>query len=239
MANKFLKNDTKLLGLIDQATQSEIKRRNFRFDHEVYHTKHLTECPRRLMYRVMAHEVDQVDHVPEFLNDNHLEYVKRKWVDFFSECKYTSVLGRDVLAADCNYNIVGSADVILKIGDFTSILIVDSLDTKSYQKSKNTGGLRRHVVDIMTVMWLVEVENGILFCENKATNEYFMSHIIPYQPIIDSVLNKCKNLVEKRILQKMPDRVYKSHDNNECKLCKYRSTCWRKKGEEHAQEADK
>ena len=236
MPNKFIKDDTKLLNMVQDAIKIEEKRRNFRLDHEVYHTKHLTECPRRLTYRVLAFDGSENQ---DFRVENHNKYTANKWVDFFDECKKVSVLERDVLAADCNTNLVGKADAILRVGDFTSVLIVDSLQSTQYHTAHETGGLRNQIVNLMMVMWLVEVENGMLICENKDTNEYFMSHVIPYRPIIDSSIHKCKQLMDKAFLQQIPDRAYKNDDGHECKICEYRKTCWTNKEKEtlHAQKA--
>lgn len=230
MQNKFIKQDTPLLSLTKEAIKVEIKRGNERFNHEVYNTRHLTECPRRLTYRVRNYDRD---FSYNFLIDNDLESTKKKWVDFFSQCKKVDVLDKNVQAADCNYNLAGRADAVIRVGEFVSILRVDVLNPTEYEKAKSTGGLRRQIVDTMLMVWLTETENGILLCENRATKEYFLSHIIPYKPIIERVTEKCKDLIQNRMLHTLPDRVYDDGKSPECKTCEYRETCWNKKERIH------
>ena len=225
MQNKFLKQDTKLLAFVEKSIKNEIKRRNFRFDHEVFNIKHLTECPRRIMYRVNA--TPQNDY--EFLTYNHEHYTKKKWVDFFERCQSVKVLDRNVLAADCNYNVVGWADVILEIRGSATVLQIESLESDQYKKVKTTGGLRQQIVEMMMIMWLTEVANGVILCENKTTNEYFLSHVVPYKPILESARNKCLELMEQKLLQQLPKRAYEDNQSIECKSCEYKETCWNQK----------
>ena len=225
MQNKFLKQNTRLISTIKSAIKSEIKRRNFQFDHEVFNIKHLTECPRRIMYRANAYPAAK----PNFLTNFNKKYTKRKWVDFFDYCKEINVTGRDISASDCNFNIVGYADAIIQYGDVTSVLFIDCLFPSEYKQAKKMGGMRRQIVELMMTMWLTEVPNGIMICENKENNEYFISHVVPHQPIINGARNKCTELLEKQILQELPDRSYKDENGDECKICEYKTTCWNKK----------
>lgn len=229
MQNKFVKQDTVLIATIKKAIETEIKRRNSSFIHEVIYTKHLTECPRRLMYRMNAYSAKE----PDFLIDNHNKYTKKKWVDFFNKCKKTIVIDENVLAADCNFNVVGTADAILKYGDVVSVLLVDSVKSSEYNKAKQAGGLRRQIVELMMIMWLTEVPNGILICENKDTNEYFLSHVVPHKGILDSARHKCSELMENQFLQKLPERAYKTDNSQECMACEYRETCWNQEEKTH------
>jgi len=135
-------------------------------------------------------------------------------------------LDQDVQAADCNYNLVGTADLVFKCDGFVSVLMIDTLNSDEYHKAKKAGGLRRQIVELMTLSWLIEVQNGILLCENKDSNEHFMSHVNLYQPVIEGVKSKCSNLVEMKSLQKVPNRPYKDFNNNECNKCEYKQTCW-------------
>jgi len=79
---------------------------------------------------------------------------------------------------------------------------------------------------LMMIIWLIEVPNGILICENKETNEYFLSHVIHHKGILDSARKKCSDLLEKKVLHQMPERAYDSDESRECMICEYRGTCW-------------
>jgi CRISPR/Cas system-associated exonuclease Cas4 (RecB family) len=225
MPNKFIKKDTKLLEATQEAIKNEIKRRNYKLIHEVFNIKHLTECPRRIYYR--AHGI-KTETQQDFLANIHLEYTKKKWIDLFNQSTKIKILDRDILAADTNYNIVANVDAVLKYGEFVSTLTVDVLNSNQYTIANQSGGLRRQIVEVMTATWLTEVPNGILLCENKETNEYFLSHIIVHKPIIEGVKSKCKHLIEKKFLQQLPDRPYTNNSFQECIACEYRKTCWEK-----------
>ena len=88
MQNKFIKQDTKLLSSVKKSIKEEINRGISRFDHEVFNTKHLTECPRRIMYRANAEENYQFNSDSE----RRKRYDKKRWVDFFDQSSTISLL---------------------------------------------------------------------------------------------------------------------------------------------------
>jgi len=228
MQNKFLKQDTKLLAATQDAIKSEIKRRNFSFDHEVFNLKHLTECPRRIYYRAQGFAAETQ---PDFLEKYHLEYTKKKWIDLLSQSKKIKILDQNILAADTNYNLVANVDAVFTCETFTSALLVDSLSSEQYTEANQAGGLRKQIFELMVAVWLTEVQNGILICENRETREYFLSHVIIHKPIIEGVKSKCKKLMEQQVLQQLPSRPYDSDSSQECLVCEYRETCWKKNKE--------
>jgi hypothetical protein len=176
------------------------------------------------MYRVNA---TKPDREKDFFEDYRKKYIKRKWIDFFSDSLNVVVIEENVSASDCNYNILGVADAILKIGEIVCVLLIEPLGFEEYIQAKSTSGLRKHIVDIMMLMWLTGVDNGILLCENQ-NNEYFMSHVVPFEEIVKSATSKCSELMQQKILQEMPERAYTDIKNKECQVCEYRKTCWEK-----------
>ncbi|MFA7219432.1 MAG: hypothetical protein WC119_02930 [Synergistaceae bacterium] len=236
MQNKFVKLNTKLITATKSAINDEIKRGFYNFSNEVFNVRHLTECPRRIIYRANASEAEEIteeEKKSKFLLDRNIQFTKKKWVDLFERTKKIEILDKDVQAADCNYNIVGMADAIFKCNNLISVLKVDILKPEQYHRAKLTGGLRKQIIELMTVIWLVEVPNGILLCENQEDDEYFMSHIIPYSPILDGIRAKCNKLVEHKCLQRLPKRSYEDRDNSECVICEYKHTCWEKEGDKN------
>ena len=227
MPSKFIKQDTKFLAEVEKAIKSEIKRRNFCFGHEVFNIKHLTECPRRISYRAHGFDTKKTPETQIFLADRDLKYTKKKWVELFSQIPNIVVIDTNILAADANFNISGTVDAIIKCGSWVGALMVDVVDAENYAKAKETGGLRRQIVEVMTAAWLVEVPNGILLCENRVTNEYFFSHVIAHPPVIRGVKDKCRRLMQQQILQQLPDKPYKDDSSKECQVCEYRKTCWK------------
>lgn len=219
---KYINQSTKLLSAVELSIKFEIKRGNSDFNHEVFNVMHLTECPRRMMYRANNCEVENKNILVDFHSKHH----KIKWLDIFSNSKGITVLDKNVLAADSEYNIVGKVDAIISCEGYVGALMIDSIDESSYEIAIKNGGLRQQIVALMTSMWLTEVKNGVLLCENKNTNDYFLSHVIISNAIINGVKTKCRKLMENKILQQLPSRPYKTNDCEECKGCEYKDKCW-------------
>jgi len=226
MQNKYIKQSTKLLSALELPIKDEIKRGNSDFNHEVFNVMHLTECPRRMMYRVNNCKVESKFENKNILVDFHSKFCKIKWLGIFSNSKGIKVLDKNILAADSEYNIVGKVDAIISCKGYVSALMIESIDESSYNIAIKNGGLRQQIVALMTSMWLTEVKNGVLLCENKNTNDYFLSHVIVSDAIINGVKSKCSKLMENKTLQQLPLRPYKTNDCEECKCCEYNDKCW-------------
>jgi len=231
MQNKFVKQDTKFLSKIKNSIKIEIKKRDFQFNNEIYNIKHLTECPRRIAYRssgslkperTLEHDCEEA-----FWLQQSLKYTKQKWVNILSDSLGIKIIDSFVIAADSNYNIAGTVDAIIRCENYVGAVIIDELETDEYIKAQEQGGLRRQIIEVMAAAWLAEVSHGILICENRNTHEYFMSHVIAHDLILNGIKNKFKELMEHKILQTdIPVRPYNDDDNKECKNCEYRNPCW-------------
>jgi len=217
MQNKYIRKYTDLIASIENPIKNEIKRRDSGFNHEVFNVMHLTECPRRIMYRANQKE--------KLLVDLQSKYYKMKWLDIISNSKGIKVIDKNILAADSEYNLVGNVDAIIACGKYVSVIMFDAIDEKSDSAFEH-GGLRRQIVSLMASMWLTEVDNGVLICENKNNNDYFLSHVTIHNSIINSVKTKCRKLMEDKILQQLPVRPYERNDSDECNGCEYKSKCW-------------
>lgn len=223
MSSSFVKRETKLTYFTEKAIKDEIKKRDLELNHEVFNVRDLTQCPRRLMYRINGEVTAQT----KCLKDLQLQFSKKKWVDFFEKAKDIKIIDRDVVLADANYNIATVADAIFKCHNYVSVLMVDALGSEDYIKAQRVGGLRLQVLALMTTIWLAELDNGVLLCENKNTNEYFLSHVILNERIIESIKKKFQKLLEQKILQKLPSRPYDDSGSPECLGCEYRGNCWK------------
>ena len=233
MQNKFVKQDTKFLSKIKKSIKNEIKKRGFEFNNEVYNIKHLTECPRRIVYRVNGSKCSngslssETNYENKFWASQSLQYTKKKWLKILDNCFGVNVVEKFVVAADSNYNISGTVDAIIRCEDYVGALIIDELENDEYIKAENQGGLRRQIIEVMSAAWLTEVSHGILICENRNTNDYFMSHVIPHELVLNGIKNKFKELMKRKIFQtELPDRPYKNENNKECNICEYKDLCW-------------
>lgn len=225
MQSKFVKKSTKFISAIENALEYEIHGGNHDFDHEVFNIRHLTQCPRRIFYRSVGAPQDLDDNL--FLLKQDLIYVKKKWIEIFKKNPKITVLKEDFIAADTNLNIEGQIDAVFRCKKYTGVLMVDSLRTEEYQLSKKNGGLRRQIIELMASMCLTQVSNGILICEEKSTNEYFLSHSIIHKPIVNTIQKKCESLMECKVFNQIPEKPYDSEKAKECLKCEYKKQCWK------------
>ena len=207
-----------------KSINSKINKGKYDLNHESFNVKHITECPRRISYRLYGFN-------PEcnlVLQEKSLKYVKLKWVDLLSKCDGITIVKSNFIAADSNYNVHADIDAIIKIKGKVFVLLVDSMDEEKYKLYKKTGGSRSQISHIIASMWLTELSEGIILCENKITNQYFLSYVKLHNSILNAVKHKSQSMLTDKILQKIPDRPYKDDTAKECQICEYKSECWKK-----------
>lgn len=203
--------------------KSEIKRRNLRFNNEVFYSRSITECERRLIYRANGERTDEVLPVMEECSQ---EAIKNKWISFFSDAKRVTLIAKDLDVVDNNFNLVGKVDGVLRIGNLFTILMVKGLPSNEYADVLQNGAKRKHLVEIIINMWLAEIHHGVLLYENKDNNNFHILHVEPYEAIIGAVSRKCTKMIDFKFNSKLPPRPYKNNNSKECIECGYRTACW-------------
>ena len=186
----------------------------------------ITECPRRLVYRSTG--VNTSCSSETFFREQSNSYRRLKWQYFFSKCKSIRLLKENLLVADCNYNITSIVDAILSMDEELYVVKIEPLDNSSYNKVKQSGAFKKHVVEIMVNMWLAEINAGLLLYENKDNDEFDVYHIEPYKPIIQSIGKKCSMMFDCKVSGKLPEKPYKERNSNECNACEFADKCWKK-----------
>jgi hypothetical protein len=186
----------------------------------------VTDCPRRMIYRVNGNKQDFFD---TYMDSISVSMAKTRWLDFFDKCKFIRKVERNLTIADCHYNISGCIDATLKIDNIIYITKIQSVNDFDFSQIKSKGAFKKHVIEVVVYLWLAEKKDGLLFYENKNTHEHLTFHVSPYQSIIKSVTEKCTNLIDCKMKGIIPKRPYKTKDGNECSKCEYRKTCWEDK----------
>ena len=230
MPNKdiFVKQDS-LTQNLEELIKNENKRRNFARNNEVYTPVQITECPRRIIYRSRGTKVEENSSFQqEIIRDN----AKLKWISILASLSGIKIKEKDLVVADCNYNLTGTVDAVLQIEDAKYILLVKTLSQEEYTKVNKDGAIKKHIIELMMLMWLIEIKDGILLYENKNTQDVNIFHILPYKAIITSAKNKCLKLLGNQLKGTIPIRPYDSKDNRECMVCEYQSICWEQKRDE-------
>lgn len=120
-----------------------------------------------------------------------------------------------------------SDDKIVYEGCQSQVAIVEfkSVNDKKFQRIKQYGADKKHIAQLQLYLMLTDIQDGLLFYENKNTQEWvekwIKSDIKYHQHLINkiNVINYCvENL-------KIPDREFK-RDSYECKYCNHKEKCW-------------
>lgn len=220
--NKFIKID-EFSSLLESLIQKENDKHSIAYPVSVFDPAHLTECPRRIIYRANG-------CVPEtslpYLNIVNELFNRKKWLEYLSKCKSIKIIDKNLVTADCHYNISGNADAILSMDGNNYVIKIQAVSDDEFNQINKKGAFKRHVIELMVYMWLTELQDGLLLYENQNTNKYTVFHIKPYDPIIKSVTKKCTDLMEDKIQGNIPNRPYKTKDSSECGLCEFSKQCW-------------
>jgi hypothetical protein len=223
--NKFVKED-EVSSLFGSLIKQESERRSWNYPTSVFDPSHITECPRRMIYR--ANGCTPETNVSYLIANNEI-HLKKKWTEYLSKCRSVRVIGKNVVTADCHYNISGNIDAILNIGERNYVTQIQLVQDEEFKQIRKKGAFKKHVVEMIVYIWLTELRDGLLLYENKDSNEYTVFHVKIYEPVIKSVIKKCLGLMENKIQGTIPSRPYKTKDSNECIVCEYSKKCWEKK----------
>lgn len=222
---KFVKIDD-TSSMFDSLIQKNNQQRLYGYPSSVFDPSHITECPRRIIYRASG---CISENTSSYLSSYDFLFSKKKWIEYLSQCKNIKVIDKNVVAADCHYNVSGNADVIINMGGVVYVVKIQPVNANDFVQIKKKGAYKKHVVELITYIWLTELYDGLLLYENKNNNEYITFHVKQYEPIIKSIMKKCLGLMENKIMGVIPPRPYKCKDSSECILCEFRKQCWQEK----------
>jgi hypothetical protein len=157
----------------------------------------LTECPRRLVYRITGVNCSISTLYMDYQNELAM---KEKWFRIFTDCKKIKFLEKDAVVADAKYNITGKINAVISFDDDIYITQIKSVCDEDLKNIKQKGALKK--------------------------GGYLIFHIEPYQPIIKSVKSKCLEMMRHKMEGSLPERPYKNCSSNECNICEFLHLCW-------------
>jgi len=224
---KFVRKDEDSM-ILESLIRENNEEHSTNYPTSVFDPSHVTECPRRMIYR--ANGCVSEKNISYSLIHNRM-FIKKKWLDFLESCRSIKVIDRNVVTADCHYNISGKADAVLKIGDRVYVSQIHPVSHDEFVQLKKNGAFKKHVVELILYIWLTELKDGLLLYENQNTNDHMIFHVKQYEPIIRSVRKKCLKLMEDKIHGIVPPKPYESIDSNECVSCEFTKICWQEKKE--------
>ena len=218
MQNKFVLQD-KVTKKIESDIENLFTKGYNDLCDEVVSSSDIAKCDRRIYYTLMG-----IDSQIDLHNRMHHSYIVKKWVDILSTVKYFQFVEKEVVVADHNYNLTSIVDIVGKIDDFKVILMVREV-TKDTLSSNNAK--RFDVVELLTQMWLIEVNDGLLVYEDMIDRKINIFHILPNVSVLNAVKEKMLYLVNCKLTGTMPEQKYETPDTNECKECCFADNCWR------------
>lgn len=208
--------------LFESRVKEHLRSSNLNSVVSTFDPSHLTECPRRIIYRTTSVVKTKTDLTSNTLDELDSHY----FFNSIIRSSGTKIISENISASDCNYNIVGKLDYVLNLNGETFATKFYVVGDDDFRNVLKKGAVRKDVIEIMVYMWMVELNNGLIFYWNRSDNQITSFHIKPFKPIIKSVVDKCKFLLEYELKGTMPDRTYKTRSSNECKQCEFESVCW-------------
>ena len=202
--------------IFNNEINNEIKRRKISYSSGIFTPNRLTECDRRLLYKANGENIEENKFIENFLLEQDEKCLKNKWINFFENSIKTKIIGKNLIASDCNYNITGEIDCIIKKGNTEFVVLI---------KRHDGAPRRKYIVELMTYLWLVEKTHGLLICDSN--NIFNLYHIKISIPIIVAITNKCKKIIEKKMKGELPERQYESPCSYECLECEFNAKCWK------------
>jgi hypothetical protein len=187
--------------------------------HETISSSEITQCDRRIYYKLMGESPLSFGK-----KGKHRSYMLDKWIDVLSRIDDFEFLEKDYTVANSECNVVSQVDIYGKLDDIPIIIMVQEVDQETFQKDK---AKRNHVIDLMTQIWITQVQDGFLIYESLITKEFNVFHILPNNSVLNSIKEKLRNLWDCKILGTMPERKYETSDSKECQQCKFIDICWR------------
>ena len=221
MKSSFVKQDGISISLSKDLHADNEKRSNAN-KRTVFNPSQITQCPRRMFYRTrgIEHKCDN-----SFLEEISLKSLADKWIYRFKKCNSIKLIDEHILVAHAQYNLNGTVDAYV---EFINEMYMVKVKPANINEIKDKGAKRKDVVEVVTYLWMAELQDALLIYDDMAGRGYEIFHVEPYAPIINTVKNKCSNLIQSQLSGVEPPRlkgVTVSSEVEECYNCEHSYTC--------------
>lgn len=182
----------------------------------------LNECSRRIIYKVNGYykDIDYLERKSQIANTN-------KWDSIFKSCVGIMGIDSHICVANAKYQIAGYLEFLLEISGIVIATNVRNVTEETFNKIKTKGALKKDVMEIMVYLWLMELKDGLILYENMRGHDLLSFHIKYHVPIVNSIKEKCNQLIKFQRANEIPARSYKSSSEKECAGCEFLEKCWR------------
>lgn len=153
---------------------------------------------------------------------------KDYWISKVRQMEGLTVLGTDVIAGDISYGVTGFADMVVRFEDKMIDSVVLFRKTEDIKSISDGFPPRKDIMAIMMYMWLLEIKHGLLLYYTIDNQSFEIIHVIPYNPLINSMKAKIDNINKMRLLGLLPNRDHDDENSKECQSCEFFKNCWNK-----------
>jgi len=227
---KFFKDDSKLLDLLNKKILVDKKNTAAEIQDilygKSYHSSIATHCEKRIICRIL--DKSSVINEGLILQAEYNNRLKLKWANFFKYDDSIEIVQENEPCTDCKNNLVGTIDLVVKIQNTFVVFDFKSVNSDVFTKVVNNGPLKSDVVETMLNLWMVDLKNGVVLYEDRTNMESKYFHIRTYNPILNSIFDKCAKMDKCVIQDSIPEKPYKE-ESSECKICNFKNDCWTQK----------
>jgi len=129
--------------------------------------------------------------------------------------------------------IRGRLDAIIRFKEKVWVVELKSAKKESFQRMIEEGPYDAYIDQLMLYLYLTSISDGIIFIENKNTQETHEFYFTRDDERIKKIIEKINMINHYVVNLKLPPREHKPTDF-ECRyLCSYTNVCWSKDPEAH------
>lgn len=129
------------------------------------------------------------------------------------------------------YKPTDDGDELVYKGPASNVLIVEfkSIKSRNYEKYlPKTKPKKEHEMQLQLYFYLTGIREGMVYYENKDTQEQKYYHVKYNQDIVDEVVNDIRFVIQHIDAGTLPDREYQPNDF-QCRYCDFRDLCYPQK----------
>lgn len=127
---------------------------------------------------------------------------------------------------DKDIELFASDGELVYAGPQSDVLIVElkSINSKGYDKLPKTMPKKEHRMQLQLYMYLTGIRQGVVYYENKDTQEQKYFYVAYDQQIVDEVISDILTIIQHIDAGTLPDREFPPV-SFECRFCDYREMC--------------
>ena len=208
---------------VKKELELNMERRNEYGTNSIIRPENISQCSRRISYRINGFKFDK----DAILSSGNLDK-KDIWITRIGLLDNVSVKGINVEAGDIFHGISGIADMVIRFENKLIDAVVLIYPTNNLVDISKGNPPKKDIMSMLLYMWLLEIKNGLILYYQIDKEDFELIHVIPYNPLINSMKEKLIDKKKKKMMGVLPERAYKEKSAIECTKCEFFNTCWKK-----------